>query len=118
MAQRLEIVAILSSGISFWRFSRPYIIASSFLLIISVLMNHYVAPFANKNRLYPELYYIGNLLAKNGNVYRFSIMEKYDMTLKEYIESYDPVNDMTVDLTHLLNTAYKILELTQDVMRK
>ena len=51
MAQRLEIVAILSSGISFWRFSRPYIIASSFLLIISVLMNHYVAPFANKNRL-------------------------------------------------------------------
>ena len=59
---------------------------------------------ANKNRLYPELYYIGNLLAKNGNVYRFSIMEKYDMTLKEYIESYDPLNDMTVDLTHLLNT--------------
>jgi lipopolysaccharide export system permease protein len=51
MAQRLEIVAILSSGVSFWRFSRPYIIASSFLLIISVLMNHYVAPFANKNRL-------------------------------------------------------------------
>ena len=39
MAQRLEIVAILSSGISFLRLSRPYIIASSFLLIISVLMN-------------------------------------------------------------------------------
>ena len=51
MAQRLEIVAILSSGVSFWRFSRPYIIASTFLLLISVLMNHYVAPFANKNRL-------------------------------------------------------------------
>ena len=51
MAQRLEIVAILSNGVSFWRFSRPYIIASSFLLIISVLMNHYVAPYANKNRL-------------------------------------------------------------------
>ena len=51
MAQRLEIVAILSNGVSFWRFSRPYIIASSFLLVISVLMNHYVAPYANKNRL-------------------------------------------------------------------
>ena len=35
MAQRLEIVAILSNGVSFWRFSRPYIIASSFLLVIS-----------------------------------------------------------------------------------
>ena len=51
MSQRTEIIAILSNGVSFFRFSRPYIIASSFLLIISVLMNHYVAPFANKNRL-------------------------------------------------------------------
>ena len=51
MAQRLEVVAILTNGVSFWRFSRPYIIASSFLLIISVLMNHYIAPYANKNRL-------------------------------------------------------------------
>tara|TARA_B100001093_G_C26854615_1_gene1026811 strand:+ start:1845 stop:2936 length:1092 start_codon:yes stop_codon:yes gene_type:complete len=51
MSQRSEIIAILSNGVSFLRLSRPYIIASSFLLIISVLMNHYVAPFANKNRL-------------------------------------------------------------------
>jgi len=51
MAQRSEIIAILSNGVSFLRFSRPYIIASSFLLVISVLMNHYVAPYANKNRL-------------------------------------------------------------------
>ena len=51
MAQRSEIIAILSNGVSFLRFSRPYIIASTFLLIISVVMNHYVAPFANKNRL-------------------------------------------------------------------
>lgn len=51
MAQRSEIIAILSNGVSFWRFSRPYILASTFLLVISVLMNHYVAPHANKNRL-------------------------------------------------------------------
>ena len=51
MAQRSEIIAILSNGVSFLRFSRPYIITPTFLLIISVVMNHYVAPFANKNRL-------------------------------------------------------------------
>ena len=51
MSQRSEIVAILSNGVSFLRFSRPYIIASTFLLIISVFMNHFVAPYANKNRL-------------------------------------------------------------------
>ena len=51
MSQRSEIVAILSNGVSFLRFSRPYLFASSFLLIISVTMNHFVAPYANKNRL-------------------------------------------------------------------
>ena len=51
MSQRSEIIAILSNGISFWRFSRPYMIASTFLLVISLFMNHLIAPIANQNRL-------------------------------------------------------------------
>ncbi len=51
MAQRSEIIAILSNGVSFWRFSRPYMIASTLLLILSLFMNHYIAPLANRNRL-------------------------------------------------------------------
>ena len=51
MAQRSEIIAILSNGVSFLRFSRPYIIGINISFVISVVMNHYVAPFANKNRL-------------------------------------------------------------------
>ena len=51
MAQRSEIIAILSNGVSFWRFSRPYMIASTILLILSLFMNHYIAPLANSNRL-------------------------------------------------------------------
>ncbi|MDB4710458.1 LptF/LptG family permease [Flavobacteriales bacterium] len=51
MSQRSEIIAILSNGVSFWRFSRPYMIASTFLLIISLFMNHLIAPKANQNRL-------------------------------------------------------------------
>lgn len=51
MSQRSEIIAILSNGVSFWRFSRPYMIASTFLLIISLFMNHLIAPIANQNRL-------------------------------------------------------------------
>ena len=51
MAQRSEIIAILCNGVSFWRFSRPYMIASTFLLIISLSMNHFLAPIANRNRL-------------------------------------------------------------------
>jgi lipopolysaccharide export system permease protein len=51
MAQRSEIIAILSNGVSFWRLSRPYMIASTILLAISLLANHYIAPTANKHRL-------------------------------------------------------------------
>tara|TARA_B100000401_G_C52768954_1_gene702201 strand:+ start:191 stop:1282 length:1092 start_codon:yes stop_codon:yes gene_type:complete len=51
MSQRTEVIAILSNGVSFWRFSRPYIIASTFLLIISLFMNHLIAPVANQHRL-------------------------------------------------------------------
>ena len=64
---------------------------------------------ANENKLYPELYYIGNLLEKNGRVYRFSIMKKYDMNLQEYLDNNSYENNelldekMSLDLTNLLN---------------
>ncbi len=51
MSQRSEVIAILSNGVSFWRFSRPYIMASTLLLIISLFMNHLIAPIANQQRL-------------------------------------------------------------------
>ena len=38
MSQRSEVIAILSNGVSFWRFSRPYIMASTLLAIdLSIL---------------------------------------------------------------------------------
>ena len=69
MAQRSEIIAILSNGVSFWRFSRPYIIASTFLLIVSILMNHYIAPIANRNRLdFENKFTKYNVHFKNANL--------------------------------------------------
>lgn len=51
MAQRSEVIAILSNGVSFARFTRPYMIVSTFLLLIALLMNHFVVPHSNKKRL-------------------------------------------------------------------
>lgn len=51
MAQRSEIIAILCNSVSFLRFTRPYMIVSTFLLIFALSMNHFIVPHANKKRL-------------------------------------------------------------------
>lgn len=55
MANNTEIVAIISSGASFHRFARPYLITSLFIALISLGINHFILPWANikKNRLEP-----------------------------------------------------------------
>lgn len=64
MAFKSEIIAILSSGVSFNRLLLPYFIAATFLALISFFFNHYVVPRASKERLAFELAYVG-FRAKN-----------------------------------------------------
>ncbi|HCN12838.1 MAG TPA: YjgP/YjgQ family permease [Chryseobacterium sp.] len=58
IANNTEIVAIISSGASFHRFARPYLITSGFIAIVALLLNHFVLPLANikKNELEPYTY--------------------------------------------------------------
>jgi lipopolysaccharide export system permease protein len=51
MASRTEIVAILSSGITFMRFMRPYWIASGIFAIITFYLTGWLIPDANKIRV-------------------------------------------------------------------
>ncbi len=58
LATRTEVIASLSSGVSFPRFLRPYFIAATFLTGLSYYMNVYVLPHANRTRLTFEKTYI------------------------------------------------------------
>lgn len=51
MAYKSEIIAILASGTSFQRMLQPFIVAGSFLCLISLVANHYIVPRANKERI-------------------------------------------------------------------
>lgn len=53
LANNTEIVAIISSGVSFHRFAKPYFISSGFLALMSLATNHFLLPWANieKNKL-------------------------------------------------------------------
>src|SRR5699024_8727949 len=48
LANNTEIVAFLSSGVSFWRFLRPYIIGATMVCLGALLLSTYVAPEATK----------------------------------------------------------------------
>ena len=71
LAQKTEIVAILSSGISYRRFIRPYFIAASLLVAASLLLSHYIVPRAKKQQLDFELQYLkGAITVDEKNMHR------------------------------------------------
>ena len=51
LAYNTEIIAILSSGISFRRMMRPYLISAAIIALMSYMLSSYVIPEANKTRL-------------------------------------------------------------------
>lgn len=58
MAYNTEIVAILSSGVSFNRLMRPYLLSAIVIAIISFLLNNFVIPGSTKAMLdFEEMYY-------------------------------------------------------------
>jgi len=62
MASNSEIVAILSSGISFKRMLRPYMVCAFILAGFSYYLNNFMIPDANKKRLaFEEVYYRNKL---------------------------------------------------------
>lgn len=58
LAQKSEIIAMLSGGISYSRILRPYFIASGILVLIALMLSHFVVPLANRNKLDFELEYL------------------------------------------------------------
>lgn len=48
LANNTEIIAFLSSGVSFWRFLRPYMIGASIVAIFALIMGLFLAPKASK----------------------------------------------------------------------
>lgn len=85
MAARTEIVAILSAGVSFGRFLRPYMIGAAMIALLSFVLGNWLIPQANKTRLEFESKYVGShYVNTDHNIHRqvapgtFVYMERYD----------------------------------------
>lgn len=74
LANNTEIIAILSSGISFTRFLRPYILGATIVSVFALLMGFFLVPKASEGfKNFRYNYLIGNgknEMRENGDVYR------------------------------------------------
>ena len=105
MANHSEVVAVLSSGVSFWRFLLPYIEGALLLAIMSLYLGNFLIPNLNEVRRKFKDEYIENLTKSAGrNVHlqtnkdEFVYVELYnvprDLGYKFAIERYDG-NELT-----------------------
>lgn len=88
IANNTEIVAIISSGASFHRFARPYLITSGLIAIFALLLNHFILPLANikKNELEPYTY---NKVAREDFIGSFEVSTQLSKTEYIFIKSYN-----------------------------
>ena len=90
LAARTEIIAILTSGVSFNRLLVPYFIAATILASLSWYANNYLVPQANKTRLqFEETYVNGFSSYKIKNIHKQITPEEII-----YMESYNNLKDI------------------------
>jgi len=94
MAARSEIIAILSSGISFRRFLMPYIAGGLLLAILLWVGNLYFIPQANRQWADFEKTYINNkaIPTEQNASYRQNIYFRLDSNTYASIKGYDTVS--------------------------
>jgi lipopolysaccharide export system permease protein len=73
MASNTEIVAILSSGVSFKRMLWPYFLGSVFIASLTMALSNFVIPEANKGRIEFENTYINSKYRNNGRHQHYQI---------------------------------------------
>jgi len=90
LASHTEIVAMLSSGVSFRRIMRPYFIGSSMLAILTFILVGWVIPDTSKFRVAFDIKYIKNPFYFEGRNIHFKVAEDTYV----YMESYNNMNNI------------------------
>ena len=95
MAANSEIIAILSGGVSYHRMMVPYLISALFIALLSLMLNLYVVPKANKTRLEFEATYV-----KSDNSYkRNDIHYQIAPGMFVYVKSFSSWNNTAYQMT-------------------
>jgi lipopolysaccharide export system permease protein len=96
LANNTEIIAFLSSGVSFWRFLRPYLIGAAIVTLGALVLSMYLAPQASKGFNEFKFKYLkrGAEVQETNDVYR-------QINDKEYIyaSNFQPIDQSARNFT-------------------
>jgi len=96
LANKTEIIAFLSSGVSFWRFLRPYMIGAVIICIGALLMGLFLAPKASLG--FNEFRYTylkkGSKVQETKNVYR-----QLNDSMYLYANNFKPIDKSATHFT-------------------
>ena len=95
LAYNTEIIAILSSGVSYNRLMRPYMVGASVIVLFSYLLGNYIIPPANKKKVDFRNTYIGT---RKAGVAR-NIHQQIEPGVFVYMKSYNASNDVGYNFT-------------------
>lgn len=95
LAYNTEIIAILSSGVSFNRLMRPYLVGASVIVLFTFALGNYVIPPANKKKNDFRHMYIGTRKAGNER----NIHRQIESGVFVYMDSYTASVDVGYKFT-------------------
>ena len=95
LAEKTEIIAILSSGISFFRYLLPFLLAASFIAVFAFFAGMYIVPKSNLGFNDFRYKYIVKKEARNTDQVFMQINEDEII----YVNNYDPVRRRATNFT-------------------
>jgi lipopolysaccharide export system permease protein len=108
MAQDTEIIPMWFSGRPINRFLRPYMIASTILMILSLIINHLIVPRTNKLRLgFEEKYYRDVMMVED---YHAEYPGNRIVYFSNYSNQEDEVKDLVVQQWNDSSQPYSFLK--------
>lgn len=97
LASNTEIVAILSSGVSYWRFLRPYFIGATLVAVLIFMMGMFIVPHASIG--FNEFEYKYFKKGRNDRVTE-NIFNQLNETDYIYVSSFDPNRKIGYNFTY------------------
>ena len=96
LANNSEVIAILSSGISFYRFLRPFMISALLIATFAFFSGMYIVPESNKG--YNEFHF-KHLTKKKNDRQTTNLFKQINENEYIYVSSYDPIRKRGIDFT-------------------
>lgn len=84
LSARTEIIAILSSGVSFLRFLAPFMVGATLLGLLGFASTGWIVPYANKGKVAFELAYIKDQFFYDGRNVHFKVAPNTFAYLQSY----------------------------------